>query len=368
MSLTVGLAYNLKTHCPWGRGETEDEAAEYDDPVTIREVAEALEAGGHRVVHLPYQADLLSALERTRPDIVFNLAEGWGDRNRESIVPAILEFLGIPYTGSDPLTLGCALDKNLAKTLVSQAGVPTARAVKVPPGAPLPAEAGSLRFPLFVKPNAEGSSKGIRCRSKVSSPAELEAVVTWLHRTYRQPALVEEYLPGREFTVGLLGNGERLRALPVLAVLPGDGVPPQHRVQGPAGEEFIYSYEVKHLNLERAECPARIPAALERRLIELAFRVWEALECRDLARVDFKLGLDGEPYFLEVNPLPSLSREWSFLAAEGRAAGLGYRELVLGILEEALIRNGLLQDSSRGRCHGWPAEPTSTAQAAGVGS
>jgi D-alanine-D-alanine ligase len=367
MALTVGLAYNLKTHLPWGRGNVEDEAADFDDPQTIREIAEALEAGGHRVVHLPYDAGLFAALERSRPDVVFNLAEGWGDRNRESIVPAMLEYLGIPYTGSDPLTLGCALDKHWSKLLVTQAGLPTARSFKVSPGAAIPADLGGVRFPMFVKPNAEGSSKGIRFSSKVTSLSELEAMVEWVHQTYDQPALVEEYLPGREFSIGLLGNGHRLRSLPLVAVRPGKDVPEVALGADPANE-FIYSYEVKHLNLETAECPATVPDALMQRIEDLAMAVWQVFECRDVARVDFKLDIDGEPSFLEINPLPSLSREWSFLALEGRAVGLDYSALILSILDECLIRCGLADDTAAGRWAKWRAESQNSPRVAGSGN
>ncbi len=367
MSLTVGLSYNLKTHCPWGRGNVEDEAADYDDPQTIGEIAEALESAGHRVVHLPYDAGLFATLDRSRPDVVFNLAEGWGDRNRESILPAILEYMGIPYTGSDPLTLGTALDKNWSKVLVAQAGIPTAKSFKVDPGTAVPADLRGIDYPIFVKPNAEGSSKGIRFSSKVTSFSELEARVKWVHETYDEPALVEEYLPGREFSIGLLGNGHRLRTLPIVSVRPGKDVPRVALGADPANE-FIYSYEVKHLNMEAAECPADAPPALAKRIEDLAVRVFRVFECRDVSRVDFKLGADGEPYFLEINPLPSLSREDSFLALEGRVAGLDYDALILTILDEALVRYGLIQDTRSGRWATWRAESQSSPRVAGSGN
>lgn len=367
MSLTVGLAYNLKTHCAWARGDVEDEAADYDDPQTIEEIAEALASGGHRVVRLPYEPGLFASLEHVRPDIVFNIAEGWGDRNRESLLPAMLEFLGIPYTGSDPLTLGVTLDKAWAKHLVERAGVPTAPYLKVLPGAIVPGDLGGLAFPMFVKPNAEGSSKGIRFSSKVTDREGLQAMVDWVHQTYRQPALVEEYLPGREFSVGLLGNGPTLRTLPVVGVRPGSGVPAVALGEDPHNE-FIYSYEVKSANLEAAECPAAIGPELTLRLQDLARRVWLALECRDVARVDFKLDRHGDPLFLEVNPLPSLSREWSFLALEGRALGLNYADLILAILDEALVRYDFARNAIDGRWTPWPAEHPSQSQIAGTGS
>jgi D-alanine--D-alanine ligase len=367
MSLTVGLAYNLKTHCPWARGNVEDEAADYDDPQTIREIAEALSSGGHRVVDLPYDAGLFATLERSRPDVVFNLAEGWGDRNRESIVPAMLEYLRIPYTGSDPLTLGLALDKNWSKVLVAQAGLPTPGSFKIDPGAPIPAGLGGTEFPLFVKPNAEGSSKGIRFTSKVTDVSELQGMVNWVHETYGEPALVEEYLPGREYSIGLLGNGHRLRTLPIVAVRPGSDVPEVALGDNPESE-FIYSYEVKHLNLEASECPAPITDDLSRRIEDLSVQIFRLFECRDVARVDWKLGSDGQPYFLEINPLPSLSREWSFLALAGRTVGLDYTQLIQAILNEALIRYGITQDIASGRWATWRAGSQSSRGVAGNGS
>lgn len=373
MSLTVGLTYNLKTHCPWGRGEVEDEAADYDDPQTVEELAGALKSGGHRVVHLPYEAGLFDAINKARPDIVFNIAEGWGDRNRESIVPAFLEFLGIPYTGSDALTLGSGLDKNWAKRLVGLAGIPTPRWFSVPPGAGLPPQYAGLTFPMFVKPNAEGSSKGIRYTSKVSDRTELLRLVRWVHETYAEPALVEEYLPGREFSIGLVGNGHRLRTLPIVAVLPGKDVPAEALGDNPE-TEFIYSYEPKSANMEAAQCPAPISEDLESRIEDLAFRVWDAFECRDVARADFKLDATGEPHFLEINPLPCLSRETSFLALEGRAAGMTYGDLILTILDEALIRCGLAPDTETaaeacgGRWAEWRAASRIFQRSAGIGS
>jgi len=259
------------------------------------------------------------------------------------------------------------LRRNLAELLVAQAGLPTARFVKVAPGEELPAELSGLEFPLFVKPNAEGSSKGIRYSSKVTDRAGLEAMVRWVHDTYDQPALVEEYLPGREFSVGLLGNGPRLRTLPVVGVRPGRAVPAVALGDDPTSE-FIYSYEAKSANMEEAECPADIPEALAAHLADLARRVWRVFECRDVARVDFKLDRAGTPHFLEVNPLPSLSREWSFLALEARAAGMDYQELILTILDEALIRCGFAREASDGRWAPWRAESLMRRRIAGTGS
>lgn len=354
MALSVGLAYTLKTRSQPGLGEVEDEAADYDDPQTIREIAGALESGGHQVIDLPYGAGLFDSVTRSRPDIVFNLAEGQSGRARETIVPALLEYLGIPYTGSDPITLGVSLDKTWAKILVAEAGIPTPRFLKIGPSSGLPPDLGGLMFPMFVKPNAEGSSKGIRFSSKVTTCRELEAMVEWVHTTYGQAALVEEYLPGPEYSVGLVGNGDSLTVLPVVAVRAGRDVPRAALGDNPA-EEFIYSYEVKSRNMEAADCPPCLPGNLGTELAVMARRVWDALECRDLARVDFKLGADGRPQFLEVNPLPGLSREEGFLPLAGRAVGLGYDELILLILDQALLRCGFTREPGSGGWLPWRA-------------
>lgn len=329
----MGLTYNLKQDCP--RSEAEDAAAECEEKETVESIVQALRSGGHTVKEFPYGSGLLRQLEEERPDIVFNVAEGWSGRNREALVPAILEFLGIPYTGSDPLTLGLALDKVAAKRIVLAGGVPTPRFFEVTSLEDLAAlERAGLCYPLFAKPAWEGSSKGVRGRSLLETPAALKAQVEWLLRTYRQPVLVEEFLPGREFSVGLLGNGE-LTVFPIIEVLPGEEL-----AQELGGRNFVYSYEVKSGNRERFCCPAPLTEKEKEEVIAVAVRSYRLLGCRDLARIDLRCDAAGKPHFLEANPLPGLSKV-SLFPLQVMAAGLSFEELINAILEVALERYGL---------------------------
>lgn len=330
MAFSVGVAYNLKSDCPKAvSSEAEDECAEYEEKETVDRIIKALTNRGHRVIRLPYGPGLLGKLQRNRPDIVFNIAEGWEGRNREAIVPAMLEWLGIPYTGSDPLTLSATLDKATAKLIVSGYGIPTPRFVKVSSLKDLAKV--DLPFPLFVKPDFEGSSKGIRESSKVTDNESLERMVGWILTTYHQPVIVEEFLPGREFTVGIIGN-EELRIFPIMEIRPLSKVDP---------EGFVYSYETKHNNLEEFICPADIPEDLAGEIRDVAQRAYRALECRDFARIDVRLDASGRPNFLEANPLPGLSPVSLFPVA-AMADGISFEDLVNEVLDLAVKRYSLL--------------------------
>jgi len=326
MGLKVGLTYNLKNSCPRDLDSPDDADAEYESEQTVGGILTALEACGHKVVPLPYSPELPTRLLSEKPDIVFNIAEGWTGRNREALVPAMLEFFNIPYTGSDPLTLGLALDKALCKTVVSASNIPTAKWIEIERIEEW--KKIDLSYPLFVKPNAEGSSKGIRNWSRVNTPAELSAKLAWVVNKYHQSALVEEFLPGREFTVGIIGN-ENPTVLPIIEVLPGDLCP--------KGEEFVYSFETKSGNLERFVCPAVVEPELEGRIKEVALHAHKALKCRDVSRVDIRLDRNGIPNFIEINPLPGLSQV-SLLPLQARAAGMSFTDLVQSILQAALER------------------------------
>ncbi|HHY32440.1 MAG TPA: ATP-grasp domain-containing protein [Firmicutes bacterium] len=343
MGFVVGLAYNLKKDCPRSEMVVEDADAEFEEQATVDRIAKALRAAGHRVVRMPYGPGLLSKLQRDRVDVVFNIAEGWEGRCREAIVPAILESLGIPYTGSDPLTLAVCLDKAVTKALVSSYGIPTPKAIKVESPADLPDDLG-MEFPLFVKPAYEGSSKGVRSSSKVNNRKELAAMVEWITGSYRQPALVEEFLPGREFTVGIVGNRE-LETFPIMEVRPTAEVEP---------ESFVYCYNTKHNNLEKFLCPAPIPGELAERIRDVAIKTFRILECRDLARVDVRLDGAGNPNFLEINPLPGLSAVSLFPIA-AMAGGISFEDLVQKILDTAAARLNLqarkaAQEAAAARC------------------
>ncbi len=316
----------------------EDADAEFEDEETVLGIASALESWNHRVIMLKYDRSLARRLEEEKVDIVFNIAEGWEGRNRELIAPALLEMLNIPYTGSDPLTLGIALDKAMAKTIVQAYGLPTPKFVKISKISELAKV--NLDFPLFVKPNGEGSSKGIRRSCRVSTQEELEERVAWLLNIYKQPVLIEEYLPGREFTVGILGNQE-LTVFPILEVRSFSTLTEAYKSTDE--EDFVYCFETKRNNLERFLCPAPLSNELARKIINLATEAYEILECRDLARVDIKLNGRGEPYFLEINPLPGLSKV-SLYPYQASFAGVDFNRLVNEILTNAMLRYGMVDE------------------------
>lgn len=323
--MKIGISYDLKADVPAGADLPDDFQEEFDSPHTIDAIAAVLRGLGHEVQLLGDGRELLERLLREPPDFAFNFAEGHGiGRCREARVPAVLEMLGIPYTGSDPLTLSITLDKDCAKRLVQSAGVAVPRARVVEPDDPLDAMP-SLPYTAIVKPAWEGSSKGIRGKCVVDTVEETIEAVAALRRDHPQPILVEEYIPGEELTVGLVGN-ERPRIIGILRVVP---LRPNER--------FVYSLEVKrdYLRQVRYEC---VPAERMPAVAEAAQKVYRVLGCRDVARIDFRLHPDGTPYFLEVNPLPGLHPESSDLVILARLAGWSYEQLIESILHAALRR------------------------------
>ncbi len=328
--MKFGITFDLKT-APVAAGAPDDVNEEFDSPHTIEAIAQVLRGRGHDVVLLGDGHEFIEKVLREKPDFVFNFAEGHGiSRAREARVPAVLELLGIPYTGSDPFTLAVTLDKDCAKKLVAQAGI------AVPAGHALEPEetvadipAGQLRFPLVAKPAWEGSSKGIRNRCLVRRPEQLPGVVGELRRDHRQTILLEEYIEGAELTVGLYGNPPQI--LGIMRVRPNQ----------PA-EHFIYSLEIKrdYRRLVTYDCPAPLPAATTQAVERAARTAFRVLGCRDIARVDFRLR-GSVPYFLEVNPLPGLNPDDSDLVIMARLLGWPYERLVGVIVDAALQRHGL---------------------------
>ncbi|MCL5268390.1 MAG: ATP-grasp domain-containing protein [Bacteroidetes bacterium] len=314
-----------------------DKYAEWDTAETINAVAHALSI--HNDVTL-VEADenVYGRLRDGEFDIVFNIAEGMNGVSREAQMPAMFEFIGLPYTGSDPLTLATCLDKARTKEILSYHGVPTSKFVVA--HSYEEAARTSLRYPLFVKPLHEGSSKGIFNSSYVATPESLRLEVARILDNYEQPALVEEYLPGREFTVALLGNGSELKVLPPVEMnfssLPSEALP-------------IYSYEAKWLwdtkdsPIEVFRCPAPIDDSLRGRMEDICKRSFEVLRCRDWCRIDVRLDASGEPNVMEVNPLPGIlpdPEEHSCFPMASRAAGLNYDEMINSVLSVALKRIG----------------------------
>lgn len=317
-----------------------DEFAEWDSKETIDAVAKALSPLGE-VIRLEADEDFPERLRSVRPDIVFNIAEGKNGVNREAHVPAICEFYDIPYSGSDPLTLSLCLDKARTKEVLSAHGIPTARFVVIREMADLPRASESLELPLFAKPIHEGSSKGITERNFCATKVELEAQVRFLLDTYDQPVIVEEYLPGAEFTCAVLGNGKGARVLPIVgmnfAALPEGALP-------------IYGFEAKWIwdrperPLEMFECPADIGPALTRAIERVTLDAYRVLGCRDWSRIDVRLDAAGAPNVVEVNPLPGIlpdAADNSCFPKAARAAGISYDELIQSCLKLAAMRHGV---------------------------
>lgn len=325
----------------------DDLYAEWDDIHTIRAVESAL-AARHRVSLVRADLEAFETFRRLRPDLVFNIAEGLHGRSREAQIPAMLDMLGIPYTGSDPVTLGLCLDKRRTKEILVCHRVPTPRFTVVDSPAQIPSR---LRYPLMVKPTLEGSSKGVTDRALVRNRRELVRQLAWVLDTYHQPALVEEFLPGREFTVALLGNGPSLRVLPIVEI---------NFDTLPAGVNPIYSYEAKWLwdrednPLRIFSCPAPLEPLLQRNIEETCKRAFRALGCRDWCRIDVRLDHRGIPHVIELNPLPGIlprPEQNSCFPKAARAAGLSYEEMILAVVDAACARLNLCQgeaDERRG--------------------
>jgi D-alanine-D-alanine ligase len=329
--LRVGLAFNLKRIV--AKSAADDDAhAEYDSAATIDKLAAAIESHGHEVVRLEATPEIVTKLPQANVDLVFNLSEGQHGRGREAHVPALCELWGVPFTGSDAATMATALDKNLAKHVVAGHGVPTPRAGLFTGDEPTGAYA-AFAFPVIAKPNAEGSSKGVLPRCVVDDPEALRPLVRELYARYRQPVLVEEFLPGREFTVGVLGNvddGTIPELLPPMEIVFVD----------PGAKNPIYAFEDKldWTSRIRYDKPARVDDQLRAQIEAVVVGAWRALGCRDVARFDLRCDAAGRPAFIEANPLPGMTPGWSDLVMIAESAGIDYAGLIGRVLAPAIRR------------------------------
>jgi D-alanine-D-alanine ligase len=317
--LRIGFSYNVKRVDSKAGDDTE---AEYDAPETIDAIRDAIASYGHMVVPLEATAELPRLLMDARLDLVFNIAEGVSGRNREAAVPALCELMGIPYTGSDAATLSIALDKALSKRVLRQHGIPTPDFQVMETGRERLSP--KMKFPLIVKPNQEGSSKGVSAHASVVDDEEsLRQVVRELLDKYRQPALIEYYIAGREFTVGLLGD-KRPRVLPPMEIIFLDKANPRP----------VYDYQIKQEWEKHVyyQCPAHLTPSELKSMERIARETFLALDCRDVARVDLRMDDAGEIYVLEVNPLPGLTPGYSDLCLIAKAANIDYRSLIGEIL------------------------------------
>lgn len=364
---------------PSGGPDIDDEFAEWDSEATISAVARALSGLGE-VIRLEANEEFPERLRAARPDIVFNIAEGLGGVNREAHVPAILEFYGVPYSGSDPFTLSLCLDKARTKEVLSWHGVPNAAFVVVRDEADLGALLEGTRdlglgtrnavslvpspeSPVFVKPLHEGSSKGITNANLCHTREELEHQTRHILERYAQPALVEAYLAGDEFTCAVMGNGDGAHVLPLVGM---------NFASLPDGAAPIYSYEAKWVwdrpenPLEIFECPAKVDDALRARIEDVVLRAYRVLGCRDWSRIDVRLDAAGVPNVVEVNPLPGIlpdPEDNSCFPKAARAAGMGYDALIQACLRYAAERQGVTLPLRAAR----PESPRRDSAAAALG-
>ena len=333
--MRIGLTYDLCS--AWlSLGYSAEDVAEFDSEETIDLLAQAIRELGHEVDRIGHARALCARLVAgERWDLVFNIAEGLTGRGREAQVPALLDLYGIGYTFSDPLACATTLDKAVAKRLVREAGLATPAWHVVRDEGDLRAPAlAKLRYPLFAKPIAEGTGKGIGESSYAADPAALERICRELLARLREPVLVEEFLPGREFTVGLLGNGARARALGTVEVA----------IRRPV-ERAIYSFANKHDYDDVVEYDALEPGALRDGVEALALDAYRTLECLDCSRADIRLDAGGRPSFMEINPLPGLNAIHSDLPLIARYAGMTFADLIGGIIGAACARLGITHAS-----------------------
>jgi len=321
----IGIVYELFGSYPRRAGDPSDAHVEYEPEETVAALEGAFRRLGHRPVRLGRPLDLLASGAKgdLAVDAALSIAEGYGSRNREAWAPVLLEMLGIPQLGSDALTLSLSLDKAWTRAVVAAAGVPVASGALASSGEE--ASRLELPFPCFVKPRWEGSAKGIGLHSRADDRAALVDAVARVVEAYRQPALVECFLGGAEYTVTVVGN-DPPRVLPVLQ----RALEERTRI----GLHAVERAGLRHV------VPGTLDAALEAELAELGLRAFRALECRDFARADFKCNGAGRPFFLEINPLPTFAPTGSFgILAE--LEGRPLEDLLAEVLALGLRRLGV---------------------------
>lgn len=328
--MKIGLSYDLKQVVSPEQNQPEDALEEYDSQETVEAITKAIKAQGHSVVRLGGGRKFIANILLEDIDLVFNIAEGLGNhRSREAQVPSILEMLDIHYSGSDPQCLAICLDKPLSKKLVALAGVCTPRWHVINSEKDLhQIDWDYFPFPAFIKPAHEGSSKGIRLSSRVDNMKKMTEVATVLLERYQQPVMVEEFIAGSEVTVGVVGNHPP-KVLGIMRIIPKK-----------SGDYFVYSLEVKREweSLVDYECPAQMEGSILQDITDSSLMVFEALGCRDIARIDFRLNSNGKPCFLEINPLPGLNPHSGDLPIIASKMGWTYEALILAILTAALER------------------------------
>jgi D-alanine-D-alanine ligase len=346
----IAILANIKEDDhPKPEGVPPDAFADFDHIETVDSIRAALETDGHQTVFIQADRDLPFALREIKPDICFNIAEGLGGDAREAQVPALLEMFGIPYTGSRVLTNGISLDKTLTKRIWRDRRLPVAPFQEFATGEE--ALRPELKFPLFVKPAREGTGMGVDLKAIVNNETELRERTQYIINTYQQPALVETFLPGREFTVGIIGRADAklysrhphwyekdgFHRFPILELDSSRSVTP-----------WVYGNEAKSKDVGADGspgyfCPAEIDPELDKKLKYFALRAHQLLNALDVSRTDIRLDDEGNPRLIEINTLPGLTPDYSDLCLQAKAEGMKYEDLILDILYLGASRWGMLE-------------------------
>lgn len=326
--MRIGLTYNLKNEQSPSCPQVDDACEEFDSLETIQAIIKALEKLGHECIKFGFGREAAKNILDSGIDFVFNLAEGFAGRSREAQMPGFLEMIGVAYSGPDPLTAAATLDKVMAKRIAAYSGVATPSYFVLEPETDF--NYSAVKFPVIAKLAYEGSSKGLRLSSKVENVSDLKKQVGWLWQNYPgQPVMVEQFVSGREFTVGVIGN-KNPKVLGIMEIRPQKG----------RAEDFIYSLEIKRNYLKEVEytCPPDISDLLKSRLERAALQLFNVFGCRDISRFDFRVDRYNSPCFLEVNPLPGLNPASGDIVIMANLLGVRYEKLVERVLKEALGR------------------------------
>ena len=321
--MKIGFTYDLRSQHKPDENSPTDYYGEYESEETVAWIKKALTSLGHDVIQIGNITALINFLAKgKRVDLVFNMAEGRYGRARESQVPGVLEAYKIPYTFSDPLSLAICLDKGLTKDILNSAQIATAEYQVLAPNVAIKT---TIQYPLFLKPVYEGASKGIDENAIITSEKELIARVNWLWGNYQQPVLLEKYLSGREFTVGVLGTGKDAYVVGMMEISLKE-------------KREIYGFFEKENYKKLTSYNFDIESPLKEKLAEIATASWRVLQCRDAGRVDIRLDEKGIPHILEINTLPGLDRIHSDLPIIAHSVGMSFTELLDQILHHAMKR------------------------------
>lgn len=325
--MNIGLTFDLKSHYI-SHGYEEIDVAEFDSEETIEALEKAIQSLGHstdRIGNVHALNERLLAGDAW--DLVFNIAEGLRGRCREAQVPSLLEVYEIPYTFSDPLVCSVTLDKGICKSIVSHHKIPTAKFKMIEKHCDVKCD--GLEFPLFLKPAFEGTGKGITDKSIVYDAAEFEQMCRYLLDTFAQPVIVEEFLPGREFTVGIVGNDDNAKAIGTMEI----------KIKNKDISQAVYSYHVKENWRELCEYVPFNDGELADEVKRVALAAYKVLGCKDTGRVDVRCDRNGKPCFIEINPLPGLHPTHSDLPMLARMVDISYEQLIGDILNCAIKRH-----------------------------